>query len=407
MKNEAARVEDAQALSVMPSTLQQRLAQALAQLPAAGRRRLMPYEAVSAARVCQGGYWLLNFAGNDYLGLAGHPALAAAAARWAQDYGTGMGASRLLTGTLEACERLEARLAVLKGTEAALILPGGFQANATVLAALLAAAGATPLVYSDRLNHASMHFGLAAGGVRQIRFRHNDLDHLQDLLRRDAARPGARLIVSESVFSMDGDRADIAGLVALAERYGAFLYIDEAHATGVFGPGGAGLCHGYGRRIDLLMGTFGKALGGFGAFVACSRMVRDYLINRCAGLIYATALPPPVLGAIAAALDLLPELDEERRRLVAHGDRLRQRLQAAGYDTLASTTQIIPVVLGEEQAVLDAAARLREQGLLVAAIRPPTVARGSSRLRISLSAAHTAAEVDALADALVALAERP
>ena len=225
---------------------------------------------------------------------------------------------------------------------------------------------------------------------------------MDDLAARlSAAPPGPRMIVTESVFSMDGDRADLPALRGLAQAHDAFLYLDEAHATGVLGAGGMGLgAHVPG--IDLLMGTFSKALGSFGAYVAGSRALIDYLQNACAGFIYTTALPPPLLGAIDAALDLVPRMDAERAHLTAQAERLRGALSAMGIDTGHSSTQIVPAVVGNAQAALDLAAALRARGVLAVAIRPPTVPAGTSRLRIALSAAHTAADMDALIAAIAA-----
>jgi 8-amino-7-oxononanoate synthase len=216
-------------------------------------------------------------------------------------------------------------------------------------------------VYADRLNHASLIQGCLAAGVRQIRYRHNDLGHLEALLeqQKDEARP--RFIVTETVFSMDGDSSDVQKLTGLAAKYGAFLYLDEAHATGVLGQNGFGLAHGL--RDGLVMGTFSKGLGGFGAYAACSNHLRDYLVNRCGGVIYATALPPSVLGAMDAALDLLPSLDSERCRLAGHAERFRAALAEAGLDTGTSTTQIVPLILGAEDRVLDMARRLEVEGI--------------------------------------------
>lgn len=390
----------------MDPALSDRFSARLAELEDAGRRRTLRSvcPAADGMAVMRDGRRLVNFSSNDYLGLARHPLLVERAQAWAADWGVGATASRLVCGTFEAHAALETKLAAFKGTEAALLLNSGFQANEAVVSALLLpeVAGKAPLVFVDRLAHASMHEGLKAAGVRQIRFRHNDLQHLAELLAKHEAEPGPRFIVTETVFSMDGDRADLPALCDLAERFGCFLYVDEAHATGVLGPQGRGLAAdpAVKGRIDLVMGTFGKALGGFGAYVACSAQLRDWLVNRCAGFIYSTALPPPVLGAIDAALELVPTLDAERARLIAHGERLRAVLAARGVDSCGSTTQIVPAVLGEERAALAAARRLEEAGLLVVAIRPPTVPPGGSRLRIALSAAHTAADIDRLVEAL-------
>jgi 8-amino-7-oxononanoate synthase len=207
-------------------------------------------------------------------------------------------------------------------------------------------------------------------------------------------------IVTETVFSMDGDRSDLAARKALADRYDAFLYLDEAHATGVLGPQGFGLAHGLAGANCLVMGTFSKGMGSFGAYAACSAALRDYLINRCAGLVYATALPPAVLGAIDAALDLIPGMEAERAQLARNAEHFRGRLRGIGADCGASSTQIVPLIVGEEQAALDLAARLKEAGMLAIAIRPPTVPRGGSRLRFALASYHSTDQIDRLADIL-------
>ncbi|MCE2574525.1 8-amino-7-oxononanoate synthase [Komagataeibacter sp. FNDCR2] len=367
------------------------------------RRVLRPVRHVGAAMVVRDGRELVNFSSNDYLGLSHHPLLAARAAQWLHEAGTGAGASRLVTGTSAQHMAVEKRLATFKGTEAALLLASGWQANASVLAALLKLAaeqGTRPLVFTDRLNHASLHHGCMAAGVRQIRFRHNDLAHLDSLLAQHAAQPGMRVIVTESVFSMDGDRTDIGRLCAIARAHGAFTYVDEAHATGVLGPQGRGLCAGH--EVDLVMGTFSKALGGFGAFVAGSRALCDWLVNACSGFVFTTAPPPAVLGAMDAAVELLPTLDAERARLARNADHIRSTVRACGLSPDPSTTQIVPVVMGEAARALAFAASLEDHGILATAIRPPTVPPNASRIRLALSAAHTDAMIDQLATAIPA-----
>jgi 8-amino-7-oxononanoate synthase len=339
---------------------------------------------------------LIDVSSNDYLGLSRHPLLVERACAWTRHHGAGSRAARLVTGTSQAVLDLEARLAAFKGTEAALIFASGYQLNSSVLPALLELVE-KPLVFTDRLNHASLHAGLR--GVKQIRFRHNDLAHLEEQL---VSHPGEfRLVVTESVFSMDGDRADVAALAALTERHGACLYLDEAHATGVLGPQGRGLSAGRATvpmgkswNVPIVMGTLGKALGGAGAYVAGSRALIDWLVNRCGGFIYSTAPAPAIFGALDAALDLVPGMEAERARLVCMGDELRAVLHAKGIDTLASTTQIVPAVLGGEDAALAAAEKLRAAGILAVAIRPPTVPAGSARLRFSLSVALSDGEFE-------------
>jgi 8-amino-7-oxononanoate synthase len=375
-------------------------------LESSGRlRRLRAADRRPDARIrLDGGPALLDFSSNDYLGLSHHPDLIARACDYTREWGAGAGASRLVSGNLLPFGQIEAQLAAGKGAEAALLFVSGVQANMTLLPALLDAKvlGAEPLVYADRLNHASLIQGCIGAGVRQNRFRHNDFSHLEELLARDSALECPRFIITESVFSMDGDCADIPRLAALAERYDAFLYIDEAHATGVLGENGFGLAHGL--KNALVMGTFSKGLGGFGAYAAVSASLREYLVNRCGGIIYATALPPAVLGAMAAALDLIPRLGAERAHLAAIAEHFRARLRAAGLDTGASTTQIVPLILGTEEHALSVARALEAEGFLGIAIRPPTVPAGTSRIRFALSALHTMAEIDALADAIIRLA---
>jgi 8-amino-7-oxononanoate synthase len=371
-------------------------------------RSLRPGAVRGPVRLQRGDRELVNFSSNNYLGLTHHPAVIARARDWSQRFGVGSGASRLVSGSLDLHATVEARIAELKRTEAALLFASGFQANATVLPALFdkEVLGSDVLVFADRLIHASLHHGCDAARVRPIRFRHNDPNHLEELLRRRQGAPGQRFILTESVFSMDGDRADLDALTDLAERYGAFVVVDEAHATGVVGPRGMGLAAVAAGRVDLVMGTCSKALGSFGAFVACSRLMRDYLVNRCAGVIYSTALPPPILGAIDAALEIAPTLEAERRELHGRADHLRDHLRGMGIDTLGSSTPIVPAVIGEDRDAMKAAQDLQAHGLLAVAIRPPAVPPGTARLRFGLSTAHTAQDMQRLLDATRALLAR-
>ncbi|WP_310449590.1 8-amino-7-oxononanoate synthase [Sulfuritalea sp.] len=391
------------------------LQQQLAALQAgARRRRLRPLHMVGGRLQDAQGRALIDAASNDYLGLSQHPLVKARAAEWAERHGAGAPSSRLVTGTREITLAVEQKLAAFKGCEAALLFSSGFQANATVIPALArvgagdtpnAAANAAATIFSDELNHASMVHGCRAARATTQVFRHNDLDQLEHLLRQHAGKPGRKLILTESVFSMDGDRADLPALVQLAERHGATLYVDEAHATGVLGPQGRGLaaqCAQSGGGVDVVMGTLGKALGAFGAYIAGSRTLIDWLVNRCPGFIYTTALPPAVLGAVDAALDLVPGMDAEREGLARNSQRLRQALALRNYDTLGSTTQIVPAVIGAEQDTLDAAQGLEDAGVLAVAIRPPTVPDGSSRLRLTLSSALGEADMQRLLDAVAA-----
>lgn len=382
------------------SRLDSFLEAALARIAAAGQRRtLRAAQLAPGGRVSRDGHDLVDFSSNDYLGLATHPLLIERAREWTALHGTGSGASRLVTGTSQAHLALEDRIARFKGTEAALVFASGWQANAAVIPALLAAIPGAA-VFTDRLVHASMHAGLTMAGVRQHRFRHNDLGHLAQLLETKGNEAPARLILTESVFSMDGDRADMPALASLASAHDAALYVDEAHATGVLGPGGRGLSALVPGGIDLVMGTFSKALGGFGAYVAGSRVLIDYLVNAASGFVFTTAPPPGVLGAIDAALDLVPGMDAERAHLAMLGERLRSGLAALGLDHGASSTQIVPAMIGGEADALALSARLEAAGFLASAIRPPTVPPGTSRLRLALRAGHSADDIDALLAAI-------
>lgn len=357
-------------------------------------RGLYDFSGGDPRRISVGGRDYLNFSSNDYLGLRFDPLLIDRARDWAGRYGAGAGASRLVTGNLDIFTSVENKLAAFKGKDAALVMVSGFQANASVLPALFdrQVLGAEPLVFADKLNHASMHLGCAAAGVTQIRYRHNDMAHLAQLLEEHIDSPRPKFILTESVFSMDGDIAPIGQLAGLAEQMDATLIVDEAHATGVLGEKGRGLAD----RADIVIGTFSKAMGSFGAYVACSETVKQYLINKCTGLIYTTALPPAVLGAIDAALDIVPAMEKERAHVGALAARFREDMQAMGFDTGASATQIVPVIIGGAQECLSLSEKLKDSGLWATTIRPPTVPNGTARIRFAFSAAHTEDDIQNL-----------
>jgi 8-amino-7-oxononanoate synthase len=345
---------------------------------------------------------LLNLSSNDYLGLAQDSRLINAAQVAAARWGTGAGASRLVVGHLALHEAVETRLAAFKGTAAAVIFPTGYMANVGTIAALT---GPGDVIFSDRLNHASIYDGIKLSGASLQRFRHRDLDHLEQLLQEHGAAR-RRLIVTDSVFSVDGDLAPLADIVALKARYGGWLMIDEAHATGVFGASGAGLAEALGvaGAVDIHMGTFSKALGSQGGYVAGDQRLVDYLHNRARSFIYSTALAPPVLGAIDRALEIVGQEPERRHYLLDQAARWRQGLQAAGLDLLGSESQIIPVLVGENDRTLEFAAKLKDQGLMAVALRPPTVPPSRARVRFSLSAAHAPEDLARAQKVIVAAA---
>ncbi len=346
---------------------------------------------------------LVNFSSNDYLGLSQHPAVKEGSSRAIARAGASASSSRLICGNSDLHERLEAALAALKGKEAALTFASGFSANLGLLSSLV---GPGDHIFSDALNHGSIVDGCRLSRAATVVFRHNDLGHLEELLK-DCSGRGRRLVVSDSVFSMEGDLADLPGLVSLCRRYDCRLMLDEAHATGVLGSRGGGLVEHFQEsgaarpeEIELLMGTLSKALGSFGGFVACSASTRDYLINRCRPFIFATALPPAVVGAALAGLELIRPPSEVRERLRSNMRLMRSRLAQHGLGCVQGRTSIFPVLLGSEERALEVSQRLLDRGFLVAAIRPPSVPQGTSRLRITVTASHSAAQIDELVGCL-------
>jgi len=367
------------------------------------RRRLRVVdEVLPGGKVRVGGQTLLNLSSNDYLGLAQDPRIIQAAQAAAGEWGAGAGASRLVVGHLKLHEAVETRLAAFKGTEAAVIFPTGYMANVGTIAALV---GPGDVIFSDRLNHASIYDGIKLSGAALQRFPHRDLNRLEQLLQQNGTAK-RRLIVTDSIFSVDGDIAPLADLVTLKTRYGAWLMIDEAHATGVLGAKGAGLAEALGltRQVDIHMGTFSKALGSQGGYVAGDHRLVDYLHNRARPFIYSTALAPPVLGAIDEALKIVVQEPERRFYLAREAEAFRQDLLAAGLDLLGSETQIIPVLVGENDRTLEFAAALKDQGLMAVALRPPTVPPGAARVRFSLSAGHSPEDLLQARETIVALA---
>jgi 8-amino-7-oxononanoate synthase len=357
-------------------------------------RRLKTVRPLSGVEMEVDGRRMLNFCSNDYLGLSRHPLLEQRAIEYLQKYGSGSTASRLVCGNYDCFEMVEKRIAELTENESALILNSGFQANVSLLPAL---ADRDTLILSDRLNHNSIIQGSLLSRCHVKGFRHNDMNHLEELLRENRDNGVSRiLVVTESVFSMDGDQSDIDTLVRLKEQYDSFLIMDEAHGTGVLGKKGMGpTC---GKDVDMIMGTMGKAWGSFGAYVACSAKMREYLINFCYGLIYSTALPPSVIGSMDAALQLIPTMDKERRDLFRKAALFRSSLNELGYDTGKSTTQIIPVIIGDERDTLELSKWLEDNDILAMTFRYPTVAPGESRIRLSLSALHTQEHLEMVVD---------
>jgi glycine C-acetyltransferase len=357
-------------------------------------------EGSQGRRVVLDGREVLLLCSNNYLGLADHPVLKKVAIEAVEGYGVGSGAARLVSGNMELHEALEVRIAAFKGTEAALVFNSGYGANTGILPAVV---GKGDVIFSDRLNHASIVDGALLSRAKLVRYPHNDTAVLRRLLD-ETKGSGRRLIVTDGVFSMDGDLAPLQELVALKKEYGALLMVDDAHGTGVLGPTGRGsaeVCDVM-ADIDIQMGTLGKALGGFGAYVAASREVIDYLVNRARSFIFSTSLPPAVLVAAIAALDLVDSTEGAalRQQLVHNAAHFRDNLKKSGFDVMGSVTQIVPVFVGGAGETMEFSRRLLDAGVFVQGIRPPTVPVGSSRLRCTLMATHTEEDIE---EAVVAI----
>lgn len=365
-------------------------------------RRMRVLEGMQAPRMVVDGREVLLFAGSNYLDLARHPEVVEAAARGAREWGCAAGGSRLISGNLACHEALEEELARFFGSEAALAFNTGYMANVGVIPALV---GPEDVLVSDALNHASIIDGARLARCRVAVFEHGDVASFAKTLHE--SRQGARriLVAVDGVYSMDGDVAPIAEIVKLAHEADAFVLLDDAHGTGTLGGRGRGSAEAAGvlGEVDILMGTLGKSIGSFGAFVCGSRKLRDLLVNTARSFIFSCALAPAQVEAARVALRLIDEEPWRRERLQANCDRLRARLDAAGISTAPSTTHIIPIVLGENERTMAVCEQLLERGYYAQGIRHPSVPRGTSRLRITPMATHDESELDAFADAVVDL----
>ncbi len=336
---------------------------------------------------------------NNYLGLANHPEVIEAAVKSLKDYGYGAVASRLVSGNMKIHEEFEEHIAAFKGTESALLFNCGYMANIGVLSTICDSA--QDLIISDRLNHASIIDGIMLSKAKFSFFRHNDLSHLEAILKSKRDKARRIMIVVDGVFSMDGDIAPLRDIVFLAERYGAMVMVDDAHATGVIGETGRGSVEYWNLygRIDIQMGTLGKALGGFGAFVCGSRTLIEYLVNKCRPFIYTTALPVPVVAAAKRALEILENCPELVQNLKKNVNYFVENLKDMGFKVTSNDTAIVPIIIGDEEKALKMSELLLERGVFVAAMRPPTVPKGTSRLRVTLMATHTKEHLNRAIDA--------
>ncbi len=361
-------------------------------------RKLKPAALRVGGKIYFGNKEYIDFSSNDYLGLSSHPKLKAAAIQAINKFGVSSCASRLLSGDAEVFHQLEDAVARFKNKEAALTFNSGYQANVGMLSALFAKGDC---IFSDRLNHASIIDGILLSQARVFRFQHNCLEHLELLLKKERKKFKKSLIVTESIFSMDGDRAPLKELVRLKEKYNCQILVDEAHATGIFGVSGSGLVEeeGLSREVDFIMGTFSKALASFGAYLATSRGIVNYLVNTCRSFIYSTALPPAVIACNLASLELIKHEPNRRNTLLSMAERLRVKLKDKGF-CVKGSSQIIPVILGDSFKAIEFAEKLQERGYWVLAVRPPTVPAGEARLRISLNYYHNEEILAKLIDAI-------
>ena len=352
-------------------------------------RRLRLVSGPQGPRVLLDGSPVLLLCSNNYLGLADHPTVRETAADAAMRWGVGAGASRLVSGNMTAHRRLEKALAEFKGSESCVLFGSGYLANLGVVDALV---GRGDVVFSDALNHASIVDGCRMSGAETFVYEHRDTEHLEWGLQEAGGR-GA-LIVTDSVFSMDGDIAPLGEIVELAQRYDARAMVDEAHATGALGPGGRGAVAAAGLEddVDVIVGTLGKALGAYGAYVCCTKPLAKYLVNTARTLIFSTALPPPVVAAARAALELIESQPARVDKLQRNARVLREELAAQGFAT-HSETHIVPLVVGDAGAAVAASESALADGVFAHAMRPPTVPAGSSRLRLSVMASHTKSEL--------------
>jgi glycine C-acetyltransferase/8-amino-7-oxononanoate synthase len=367
-------------------------------------RRMRLVSGPQGPRVLLDGRPVLLLCSNNYLGLADHPRVREAAAEAAMRWGVGAGASRLVSGNMTVHRRLEEQLADFKGSEACVLFGSGYLANAGIVSAL---AREGDVVLSDALNHASIIDGCRLAKAETFVYDHCDMEHLEWGLREAEGR--ASLIVTDGVFSMDGDIAPLPEIVELARRFDARVMVDEAHATGALGPGGRGsvAAAALEDEVDVVVGTLGKALGSYGAYACCDASMAEYLVNSARTLIFSTALPPPAVAGAMAALELLRSEPQRVDRLRRNGALLREALEAEGLDAGDSETQIVPLVIGDPAATMTACEQSLQRGVFAQAIRPPTVPDGTSRLRLAVMASHRSAELRQAARVLGAVVPRP
>ncbi len=367
-------------------------------------RSAVPISSIHDGKVLVNGENLVDFASNDYLGLSHRKELIEAASEAVHRWGCGSRASRLMSGSLMLFDRLERKIAEFQGTEASICLGNGYIANSTIIPSL---AGGGDVIFLDRFCHASLIDGVILSGARFFRFRHNDMEHLYYLLKNRRANYRRALILAESVYSMDGDMAPMEKLLAMKKDFDCILIADEAHALGIFGSHGEGIISSDEReKPEIIIGTFGKALGSYGAFAACSEGFRKYLVNRCRGFIFSTALPPAVTAANLKALEVLPHTAHERQRVLRVAGDLRTFIEKRLKKKTCGSSQIVPLILEDIRETVDLEGYLIKNGIFVRAIRPPSVPQNAPRIRFSITADHEEKDLRHLKDLLASFFAR-
>ena len=364
-------------------------------------RSMREVEGAQGRYVNVNGKRVLNFCSNNYLGLANDPRLRQAAANCIDTEGVGSGASRLVCGNMSAHRRLEEDIADFKGVEACLVFSSGYMANVGIISSIY---GKGDMIFCDRLNHASIIDGILLSGAQFKRYFHNDMVALEQMLQKFEGKvTGKKLIVTDSVFSMDGDIAPLDEIVGLAERYDCSVMVDEAHAFGVMGENGRGLVEHFGLEgsVDIQMGTLSKAAGSFGAYCCGSRELIEYLVNKARSFIYTTGMPPSVAAASSEAIEIIKKDVSLREKLWSNTSLMRSRLLQTGFDTMDSKTPIIPILIKDAGLALDLSARMFESGVMVSAIRPPTVPVNTERLRLTVTAEQTEEDINFVVDQLI------
>jgi 8-amino-7-oxononanoate synthase len=361
-------------------------------------RSLRVLEEHEGTRAVFKGRKMLLFCGNDYLGMSGHPRVIAAAHKAIDRYGVGARSARLIAGTTKAHERLEKKIAEFKHKESALVFGSGFLANLGILTAF---AGKEDVVIMDKLCHASLIDGARLSGAEIRVFPHKNYEKCEEILKKSSAR--RKLLVTETVFGMDGDRADLKKLIQLKKKYGALLIVDDAHGTGVFGKNGPGATAAFSKGIDIIMGTLSKAIGGLGGFVAADKILIDYLTNFARPFIFATALPPVLCETAREAFCVVEEEPALLKKLWANIREVHQGLTKLGFKLAKPESAVLPVILGDEKKAMEAFEKLLDLGVFIPAVRYPTVPKGKARLRITVSATHTPKDIEELLSAFRAL----